>query len=162
MDEYGSLEQEENGHKGKGTKENTVTDGSSELDDKRENAALMQEEERNTGSVSWSAYGKYLKFAVGLLWAPLLFGLLTAFQGADGECIVLQSKGLHWLKKRGFLVSNNLFLGFWTAGSINGFRQGDYMVVYASLGKIGSNLPDTIFVIQHFLRRCASCFLIYP
>lgn len=32
------------------------------------------------------------------------------------------------------LVGNNLFLGFWTAQSIPGFRQGDYMAVYAALG----------------------------
>jgi hypothetical protein len=32
------------------------------------------------------------------------------------------------------LVGNNLFLGFWTSESIPGFRQGDYMAVYAALG----------------------------
>lgn len=31
-------------------------------------------------------------------------------------------------------VGNNLFLGFWTANSLKGFRQGDYMAVYAALG----------------------------
>ncbi|KAF8124850.1 hypothetical protein K438DRAFT_2034116 [Mycena galopus ATCC 62051] len=33
-----------------------------------------------------------------------------------------------------FAVGNNLFLGFWTANSIHGFRQGEYMAVYAALG----------------------------
>jgi ATP-binding cassette subfamily C (CFTR/MRP) protein 1 len=32
------------------------------------------------------------------------------------------------------LVGNNLFLGFWTAASIKGFHQGDYMAVYTVLG----------------------------
>ena len=32
-------------------------------------------------------------------------------------------------------VANNLFLGFWTANSIPGFRQADYTAVYASLGE---------------------------
>ena len=32
------------------------------------------------------------------------------------------------------LVTNNLFLGFWTARSIDGFSQGQYIGVYAALG----------------------------
>ena len=32
------------------------------------------------------------------------------------------------------VVGNNLFLGFWTNLSIKGFREGDYMAVYAALG----------------------------
>ena len=31
-------------------------------------------------------------------------------------------------------MGNNLFLGFWTNLSIKGFREGDYMAVYAALG----------------------------
>jgi hypothetical protein len=31
-------------------------------------------------------------------------------------------------------VANNLFLGFWTAESIQGFSQGKYMAVYGALG----------------------------
>lgn len=31
-------------------------------------------------------------------------------------------------------VANNLFLGFWTAQSVRGFTQGDYMGTYAALG----------------------------
>jgi ATP-binding cassette subfamily C (CFTR/MRP) protein 1 len=31
-------------------------------------------------------------------------------------------------------VGNNLFLGFWTAESIKGWTQGDYMGMYAGLG----------------------------
>jgi hypothetical protein len=31
-------------------------------------------------------------------------------------------------------VGNNLFLGFWTAESIHGLTQGEYMAIYASLG----------------------------
>jgi hypothetical protein len=36
-----------------------------------------------------------------------------------------------------YLVGNNLFLGFWTAYNIPGFKQGDYMAVYAALGELG-------------------------
>jgi ATP-binding cassette subfamily C (CFTR/MRP) protein 1 len=31
-------------------------------------------------------------------------------------------------------VGNTLFLGFWTAESIPGFKQGHYMAVYGGLG----------------------------
>ena len=31
-------------------------------------------------------------------------------------------------------VGNNLFLGFWTAESIHGFSEGDYIAVYTGLG----------------------------
>jgi len=33
-----------------------------------------------------------------------------------------------------YIVGNNLFLGFWTSGSIRGFSQANYMAVYAVLG----------------------------
>ena len=32
------------------------------------------------------------------------------------------------------VVANNLFLGYWTAESIKGFDQSDYMGTYAALG----------------------------
>ncbi|KAL0958936.1 hypothetical protein HGRIS_014252 [Hohenbuehelia grisea] len=80
----------------------------------KEDAALMQAEERNTGSVAWNVYANYLRFGGSILWAPFLIGLLALNQGAS--------------------VGNNLFLGFWTASSIPGFKQGEYMGVYAALG----------------------------
>ncbi|GJJ12903.1 hypothetical protein Clacol_007149 [Clathrus columnatus] len=75
---------------------------------------LMQQEERNTGQVETAVYLKYLNAAGGLSWLPLLVLLLTLSQVAQ--------------------VGNTLFLGFWTAESIPGFAQGDYMAVYAALG----------------------------
>ncbi|KAF8578287.1 multidrug resistance-associated ABC transporter [Ramaria rubella] len=91
-----------------------ATKPKAELQDDDDRPALMQKEERNTGQVELVTYTKYLKAAGGLLWAPFLVGLLTFSQVAE--------------------VGNNLFLGFWTAESIPGFRQGDYMAVYAVLG----------------------------
>ena len=50
-------------------------------------------------------------------------------------------------------VGNNLFLGFWTGNSIHGFRQGDYMVVYAALG-----LAQAFFsFLTSFAFACVSC-----
>ncbi|TFK49961.1 multidrug resistance-associated ABC transporter [Heliocybe sulcata] len=76
--------------------------------------ALMQAEERVTGAVKAETYTKYFGYVGGLPWAFLILALLVLSQGAS--------------------VANNLFLGFWTGGSIQGFRQGQYMAVYAGLG----------------------------
>ncbi|KAJ7353075.1 multidrug resistance-associated ABC transporter [Mycena albidolilacea] len=114
MEEYGSLDAEESASAGKGEKAAIVADDQAEIDVKKDQAALMQTEERNTGAVTFETYGKYLKHAGGLIWAPIILLLLTLTQAAQ--------------------VGNNLFLGFWTSSSIHGFRQGDYMAVYAGLG----------------------------
>ena len=45
----------------------------------------MQAEERLTGSVLWSVYAEYLRYAGGLVWAPIIFLLLTLTQGASGK-----------------------------------------------------------------------------
>ncbi|KAJ7827858.1 multidrug resistance-associated ABC transporter [Mycena olivaceomarginata] len=114
MEEYGSLDAEESTSTGKGEKAAIVADDQAEIDVKKDQAALMQTEERNTGAVTFETYGKYLRHAGGLIWAPIILLLLTLTQAAQ--------------------VGNNLFLGFWTSSSIHGFRQGDYMAVYAGLG----------------------------
>ncbi|KAF9042985.1 multidrug resistance-associated ABC transporter [Panaeolus papilionaceus] len=114
--DYGSLEEgSEDGEAGPDSRRKKKQDG--EVEDagpKKADAQLMQTEERNTGAVEWSVYGRYLKFGGGLFWAPVILGLLALSQAAQ--------------------VGNNLFLGFWTSGTVPGFRQGDYMAVYAGLG----------------------------
>jgi ATP-binding cassette subfamily C (CFTR/MRP) protein 1 len=132
MDEYGSLEQEEREEREKAKAEGVADADSMEADPKKANPALMQAEERNTGSVTWTVYSKYLRFAGGVVWAPVIILLLTLTQGAQGMC---NSIPINQQRLIFFLVGNNLFLGFWTANSISGFRQGDYMAVYAALGK---------------------------
>lgn len=42
------------------------------------------------------------------------------------------------------IVANNLFLGFWTANSVPGFKQRDYMALYASLGEF----PCLVYVFR--------------
>ncbi|KAJ6578750.1 multidrug resistance-associated ABC transporter [Mycena vulgaris] len=113
MEDYGNLDQEEQVVV-KGEKAAIVADDQDEVDAKKDQAALIQTEERNTGAVSWETYGKYLKFAGGIVWAPIILLLLTLAQAAQ--------------------VGNNLFLGYWTARSIKGFEQGEYMAVYTALG----------------------------
>ncbi|KAI0795051.1 multidrug resistance-associated ABC transporter [Abortiporus biennis] len=81
---------------------------------KTENAALMQEEERNTGSVDAQVYVGYLRYAGGIFWAPVIVLLLVLFEGVQ--------------------VVSSIFLGFWTSESLDGFTQGDYMGAYAGFG----------------------------
>ncbi|KAK7691491.1 hypothetical protein QCA50_004890 [Cerrena zonata] len=115
IDEYGSQEKAE-----KPEAEITVTEGKlpsgipGTSEAKKAQAALMQAEERLTGSVASGVYLKYFRFAGGIVLLPGLIALLAAYQGAT--------------------VANNLFLGFWTSQSIHGFSQGDYMGTYAGLG----------------------------
>ncbi|KAG6830985.1 hypothetical protein H0H92_013457 [Tricholoma furcatifolium] len=51
---------------------------------KKSDGALMQAEERNTGSVAWKVYGGYLHFAGGVIWAPIIVFLLVLSQGSQG------------------------------------------------------------------------------
>lgn len=87
MDEYGNLEQEEEEEGKKRDGKNGVaakTTDEADLVQKPDPTVLMQEEERNTGSVTWETYGKYLSYAGGIIWAPIIILLLTLTQGAQG------------------------------------------------------------------------------
>lgn len=94
MDEYGNLEAEERDEpesKKKSVMKGHGTSDSNEIGAKKEAAALMQKEERNTGSVTWDVYRKYLGFAGGVIWVPFLFLLLTLTQGAQGNLFSLST-----------------------------------------------------------------------
>jgi hypothetical protein len=88
MDEYGNLEADadpsKSRAKGKVKKDAAVDDSTEEGGPKKDNAALMQTEERNTGAVTWTVYKKYLVFAGGMIWAPIIVLLLTLTQAAQG------------------------------------------------------------------------------
>ena len=137
MEEYGNLEAEDDNHPSRShtkrkVKKDAEADASTEEGGpKKDNAALMQREERNTGAVTWTVYKKYLGFAGGMIWAPVIVLLLTLTQGAQGVFLFV-APSASWAQSSA--VGNNLFLGFWTSQSIHGFKQGDYMAVYASLG----------------------------
>lgn len=90
MEEYGNLEAEADAKNYPSTKRKVKKDA--EADDsteegglkKNSNMVLMQTEERNTGAVTWTVYQKYLGFAGGVIWAPIIVLLLTLTQGAQG------------------------------------------------------------------------------
>ncbi|KAI0777639.1 multidrug resistance-associated ABC transporter [Trametes elegans] len=113
MEEYGSLEKQEEIIEPELVKEKSAAKVK-DAGPPKERMALMQEEERLTGAVSWSVYAKYFKFSGGKTVLPMIVLWVCLSQGAQ--------------------VANNLFLGFWTSQSIRGFAQGDYMGTYAGLG----------------------------
>ncbi|KAI0659143.1 multidrug resistance-associated ABC transporter [Cubamyces menziesii] len=117
MEEYGSLEKQEEevveAAEEKAKKKEKVAKVEA-AGPQKEHQTLMQAEERLTGAVSWSVYGKYAKFAGGWYVFPTILLWIIISQGAQ--------------------VANNLFLGFWTSSSIRGFDQADYMGIYAALG----------------------------
>ncbi|KAG5635613.1 hypothetical protein H0H81_010631 [Sphagnurus paluster] len=113
MEEYGSLEVKKGAVK-LGDQALAATGGVDQNDKKAVEEVLMQAEERNTGAVSWDVYKKYMRYAGGTFWAPIILVLLVLYEGSQ--------------------VGNNLFLGFWTGNTIKGFTQGKYMAVYAGLG----------------------------
>lgn len=86
MDEYGSLENEKSrdGMGGQQNKGLATADDPDEIERKKVEAALMQAEERNTGAVTWDVYKKYLGFAGGIVWVPIILLLLTLNEAASG------------------------------------------------------------------------------
>lgn len=85
IEEYGNMQRKED--KAEATvveriDESAALGGHKESDEDR--PALMQEEERLTGAVSWKTYGVYFRYAGGLSWAPLILLLTGLMQGAQG------------------------------------------------------------------------------
>ena len=78
MEEYGSLEREvtTSVRKEKEDIKTTVEQAPAKK--------LMQEEERNTGAVTWGTYRRYLQYAGGIIWAPVIISLLVVSQAAQG------------------------------------------------------------------------------
>ena len=90
MEEYGSLEQQQEEEPPAEEKKTaaTKTVGADSTDaplvKPTQAQGLMQQEERLTGSVSWSVYAKYFKYAGGLLWFPFIILCMILAQGSQG------------------------------------------------------------------------------
>lgn len=85
MEEYGKQEQEEKTNDDGLDQKPAVATADKTPDSKKARLGLIQAEERLTGSVLWSVYSEYLRFAGGLVWAPIIVIFLTLTQGASGE-----------------------------------------------------------------------------
>lgn len=92
IEEFGSpKEEEQEGEKQEDPKEKAA-EGVKKLASGKPGAgaALMSEEERETGAVSLSVYKRYLRHAGGVLWGPIILLLLVLTQGASGENLRLR------------------------------------------------------------------------
>jgi len=78
------------------------------------NGKLIMDEERNTGSVTWAIYLAYARVMSREWWMTISIIALILGQASS--------------------VLNILFLGYWSGQTISGFRQGDYMALYATFG----------------------------
>lgn len=83
MDEYGRLERQTDSRGLRKPLINVVSENYSKMASAID-ANLMQAEERNTGAVSWAVYKKYLSYAGGIVWAPIIIGLLLLDEAARG------------------------------------------------------------------------------
>ncbi|KAF8753349.1 Multidrug resistance-associated ABC transporter [Rhizoctonia solani] len=111
--EYGVAEQTENPKENEDTNATMTPKGEKTREADSFPVKLMQDEERVTGAVSWSAYVSYIRAAGGLHWMPFLALLLSLAQATS--------------------VLSMLFLGFWTSNHWN-LSQGAYVGIYAGLG----------------------------
>ncbi|KAK4702568.1 hypothetical protein P7C70_g3660, partial [Phenoliferia sp. Uapishka_3] len=103
-------------------------------------AKLMVDEERETGSISWSVYAHYFRSMGSIWWGPILFFLY----GMAQVCT----------------VGNSVFLGFWSAQSITGFSQGEYMGIYAAFG-VASGLFTFAGTFAMYLRGISASYALF-
>ena len=91
---FASLMEEHGSHRSRtGTVErNGATDRNTGEGVKGMDDAIMQTEERNVGAVPWATYKKYLGFAGGLIWVPIIITLLLLDQAAHGVWSFIDSK----------------------------------------------------------------------
>lgn len=92
MEEYGTQEKDKDGEGEKVEETAKETDVDSIKEKGAKKTHLMQDEERVTGSVAGSVYTKYLKYAGGLVWAPVLVLMLIGYQGSQGKKSLLQTR----------------------------------------------------------------------
>jgi ATP-binding cassette, subfamily C (CFTR/MRP), member 1 len=85
IEEYGTHESEESETSRVNRRKGTVYTGDSKKKEKEPQRALIQTEERMTGSVSWATYIKYFRFAGSVLWAPAIIALVLLTQASAGE-----------------------------------------------------------------------------
>ncbi|KAF9560470.1 ABC transporter [Agrocybe pediades] len=74
-------------------------------------AALMQQEERNTGAIAWDVYKDYMEAGNGAIVVPLLLISLALMQGAT----VLSSYWLVWWQEQSFHQPQGFYMGIYAA-----------------------------------------------
>ncbi|KAL4073126.1 P-loop containing nucleoside triphosphate hydrolase protein [Scleroderma yunnanense] len=103
--------------------------------DVAEGKTIMEEEERNMGTVRWRVYQQYLSAGRGILLAPLFFLSLVLVQGV--------------------IVMSSYWLVFWEEMRWH-YSQGFYMGIYAVLGVSQAITQFTLGVVVSLLTYDAS------
>jgi ABC-type lipoprotein export system ATPase subunit len=110
---------EEKGENQESTDNDFEVDGEKKVSNREKVAALMQQEERAVGSVSWDIYREYFR-ASGSIWNLwLVIFILVIAQGAN--------------------IITSLWLSWWTSNNFD-LATGEYIGVYAALGVLQSLL----------------------
>lgn len=95
MEEYGNLDHDKrSGGPSSRARQHRGIDNEDIEEDKitsKGKTDLMEEEERNVGSVDFDVYKKYLKSAGGIAWAPVIICLLVLSQAAQGKTTCINS-----------------------------------------------------------------------
>ena len=86
IDEYGSHEKVESKVTRQNSRKPSIHPNSADHPDRKKLfSALIQSEERVTGSVPWVTYAKYFRFAGSILWVPAIITLVLLSQAASGK-----------------------------------------------------------------------------
>ena len=129
-------------HQARAQQPTTLLDRPADEDheDEKEGAALMLDEERETGKMPLSVYGYLLK-SMG---SPLIVGVLA----------------LGLVFSQGTQVAHTLWLGFWQSDEFPNLSQAAYQGVYAGIAVIfalaafASNAACVALVIRASMRMC--------
>ncbi|KAF8557120.1 P-loop containing nucleoside triphosphate hydrolase protein [Imleria badia] len=111
IEEFGS--QQDNSEKNAGEKNDMVRDDKKEQHVGIKGKAMMQEEERITGAISWKVYREYLSAGHGVVLVPIVFLSLALLQGSS--------------------VLSSYWLVYWEEMKWD-YPRGFYMGIYAALG----------------------------
>ena len=84
IEEYGKIEEESTPTADQSNAPQDIKQAPAEPLKGKVGSPLMQDEERNTGAVTWFTYSRYLTYAGGIIWAPIIILLLTVAQAAQG------------------------------------------------------------------------------
>ncbi|KAH0833242.1 ABC transporter [Lanmaoa asiatica] len=111
IEEFGT--KEDNRNKSAGEQTEMVRNDKKEQRVSIKSKPMMQEEERNTGSIPFKVYRQYLSAGKGIVLLPILFLSLAVWQGS--------------------VVMSSYWLVYWQEKEWN-YSQGFYIAVYAAFG----------------------------
>ena len=113
VDEYGGKEEKK--EEEEEAEEDAIEEASAEKEKKpqQKGKALMQIEERATGSVDWTVYAEYARAGGGLWVIPAIIVSVMCCNGVN--------------------IATSLWLSYWTSNKY-GLSEGTYVGIYAALG----------------------------